>query len=105
MPPRNSSSFQPICGILSAGSRGVDRHHLAVDPAEPGDGLELAAALRHQLHADADAEKRPAATHHRLVQRLFHAGHRGEAAPAIGEGADARQHDAVGVGDAFRRRW
>ena len=34
---------------------------------------------------------------HRLVQRLDHAGHRIEAVAAIGEGADARQHHAVGA--------
>ena len=33
------------------------------------------------------------------LQHLDHAGHRIEAAAAIGEGADARQHDAVGLGD------
>ena len=32
-------------------------------------------------------------------ERLLEPGHRGEPAPAIGEGADAGQHDAVGVGD------
>ena len=35
-----------------------------------------------------------------LVQRLDHAGHGVEPAPAIGEGADARQHDPLG---AWRR--
>ena len=50
-----------------------------------------------QLHADADAEERPALAAHRLLQRLDHARHRVEPAPAVGEGADARQHDAVGA--------
>ena len=34
-----------------------------------------------------------------VLQRLAHAGHGVEAALAVGEGADARQHDAVGGGD------
>src|SRR5579872_314732 len=46
---------------FEAGVGRFERHHLAPEPAEPGDGLELAAALGHQLHADADAEKRAAA--------------------------------------------
>ena len=33
----------------------------------------------------------------RLLERVDHAGDRIEPAPAIGEGADARQHDAVGA--------
>ena len=38
---------------------------------------------------------------HLLLQRLDHAGDRVETAPAIGEGADARQHDAVGAAHRF----
>ena len=34
---------------------------------------------------------------HRLAERVFQTGHGGEAAPAIGEGADAGQDDAVGA--------
>ena len=70
---------------------------LAADPAEPVGHHIFAAALGHELHADADAEERPALAAHRLLQRLDHARHRIEPAPAIGEGADARQHDAVGA--------
>ena len=33
------------------------------------------------------------------VERLDHAGNGVEAAPAIGEGADARQHDMLGARD------
>src|SRR4029077_20391903 len=57
--------------------------------------LVLAAALRHQLHADADAEERPAFLPHGFVQRLDHAGDRIEPAPAVGKRADAGQHDAI----------
>lgn len=38
----------------------------------------------------------------RLRQRFLHALHDGEAAAAIGIGADARQHDAIGRGHPFR---
>src|SRR6185437_7092357 len=68
----------------------------AWNPVEAVDRLELAAAFGHELHADADAEERPAALPHRLVERRLDAGNRGQAATAIGEGADARQHDALG---------
>ena len=49
-----------------------------------------------QLHADADAEERPRPAVHGLVQRIDQAGNGVEAALAVGESADARQHDAVG---------
>ena len=63
---------------LERGIARFDRHHLAGDPAEARDRLELAAAIRHQLHADADAEKRAGASDHRLAQRRFEAGNGGE---------------------------
>ncbi len=56
----------------------------------------LEAAGREQLRADADAEERLAALAHGFFQGLDHAGHPVEPAPAVGEGADARQHDVVG---------
>ncbi len=59
---------------------------------------EFEPARRHQLHADADAEKGPRFADDRLFQRRAHAGHGHEPALAIGEGADAGQHDAVGRG-------
>ena len=62
----------------------------------------LEASGRHELHADADAEERLSPLAHRLMKGVHHARHRVEAAAAIGEGADARQHDAVGAGDAVR---
>ncbi len=65
----------------------------------------LVAALGHELHADADAEERLALLAHIVVQRLDHAGQRVEPAPAIGKGADARQHDPVGARDDARDRW
>ncbi len=58
----------------------------------------LEPALGHQLHADADAEERRAASDRR-VERRPHAGDRSEPAGAVGEGALAGQHHAVGPGD------
>ncbi len=52
---------------------------------------------RHQLHADADAEERHAARNDALLHRVAHAAHGAEPVHAIGEGADARQDDAVGL--------
>ncbi len=56
----------------------------------------LHAARRHELHADADAEERLAALDHLALQGIDHAGHAVQPGAAIGERADARQHDAVG---------
>ena len=88
-----------MCGILSVRVVGRDGAHLAGDPVEPVGRLELQPAAGHELHADADAEKRPAFDAHRVFQGFAHAGHGFEAALAVGEGADARQHDTVGGGD------
>ena len=79
-----------------------DRDDLARYPAETRDRLEFAATRGHQLHADADAEKRPSPPDDRLAQRLFQSRHRGEAAAAIRERADAGQHDPLGGGDILR---
>src|SRR5215813_4244788 len=76
-----------------------DAFDLARDPAQPRRHLVFAAALGHELHADANAEERSAARAHAVVERLHHAADSVEPTPAIGEGADARQHHAVGAGD------
>src|SRR5712692_5508145 len=64
-----------------------DAVDLAGNPAQTVRHLVFAAALRHELHADADAEKGPALAAHRVVERVHHAGDCVEAAPAIGEAA------------------
>ncbi len=64
---------------------------LAVLPSDRG----------HQLHADADAQERPARADHHLVQRFKHARQCGQAGLAIGEGADSRQNDAFGPAHRF----
>src|ERR1700722_12811367 len=74
-----------------------DAVDLAGDPAEAGRHLVFAPALGHQLHADADAEERPAFLPHRDVERVDHAGDRIEPAPAVREGADTGQHHAIGA--------
>ena len=90
-----------MCGIFESGRFG-NRSDVAADPIEAGDDLVLEPARRHQLHADADAEERPAAAAHRVLERLHHAGHGVEAAATIGEGADAGQHDVLGARDVVR---
>ena len=57
----------------------------------------LETARGHELHADANAEEGPAARDHGLVQRGVKAIYRHQAAPAVGEGADARQHHGFGA--------
>ncbi len=91
-----------MCGIFKPGIVGKDRRDVAANPIEAGDDFVFEPARRHQLHADADAEERPAAAAHRLFQRLDHAGNGVEPAPAIGEGADAGQNDVLGARDVLR---
>src|SRR5437879_5185844 len=67
------------------------------DPVEALGYAVLLAARGHQLHADADAEERPRLDPHRFRHRLQHAVHSVEAPAAIGEGADAGEHDAIGA--------
>ncbi len=79
-----------------------DAVDLAGNPTQALDHLVFAAALRHQLHADADAEERPALATHRFLERLDHALDRIESAAAIRKRADAGQHDAVGPAHRVR---
>ena len=62
----------------------------------------LEPALGHELEPDADAEKGLAALLHGFLQSIDHAWDLLEAALAVGKGADAGQHDAVGVGHVLR---
>src|SRR6267142_2621032 len=79
--------------------RGLDRYDLSADPAEPLDGFELAAPVGHQLHADANPEKRASTGDHRLVQCRLEAGYGGKPTPTIRKGADAGQDDPIGMGN------
>src|SRR5262245_13980742 len=72
---------------------------VARDPAQSLRHLVFAAALGHELHTDANAEEGTAALAHALVERLHHAVEGIEPPPAIGEGADTRQHHAIGASD------
>src|SRR5215510_3907891 len=65
---------------------------LAWDPAEPFDHFVFAPTLGHELHADADSEEWPALLANPEIERLDHADNRIEAAPAVCECANARQH-------------
>ena len=79
----------------------LERADLAGDPVEAGRFAMLQPAGGQKLHADADAEKRTSLVEHGGAQGLDHAGDVLKSAQAIGEGADARQHDMIG---ASRRR-
>src|SRR4051812_14860627 len=74
----------------------------AGNPPQAFDDFVFAAALGHQLHADADAEEGPTFFAHGLVQRIHHAGHGVEPAAAICEGTDTGQHDAIGRAHRIR---
>src|SRR5690606_16285132 len=77
-------------------------HHIALDPAEPLVLAMFEPALRHKLHADADAEKGFAALAHGLIKHLDHARNPIEPGAAVAEGSNAGQNDAVGIAHAFR---
>jgi hypothetical protein len=76
---------------------------LSADPAEALGRLELASAFRHQLHADADAEKRACTDNDRFMKCRIETGNGSEAAPAIGKGADPGKNNAIGGGYCIRR--
>src|SRR5262249_57671467 len=69
----------------------------AGDPAEALARFKFAPAPGKELHADTNAEKRPALAAHGLFERFDHAGNRVEPAPTVGEGANAGQYDAIGA--------
>ncbi len=60
------------------------------------------AAIGKQLHADADAEKRPALSSDGLIQRLDHPGDGIEAAPAIGNAPTPGKNNPLGARDNIR---
>src|SRR5262249_58191096 len=63
----------------------LDRDNLPVDPPKSLGCLELAAAPRHHLHADANAEKRAPSKSDRFVQSGFETPDGSKTASAIGE--------------------
>src|SRR6266851_10481994 len=88
--PAHMGNFQ----ILLARGNLLD---VAGDPVEAVGGDMLLAARRHQLHADTDAEERPRLVPHGFGHGFDHAVQRIETPAAIGEGADAGQHDTIGA--------
>src|SRR5215475_5951981 len=74
---------------------GVDAANLAADPAESIRYRIFPTAVSHELHTDADAEKRSAFPKDRVVQGFDHAGHGIETSPTVRKRADPRQHDAI----------
>ena len=89
---------------LERGVGGGEADDLAGDPAEARGVAVLAADGRQHLLADADAEEGRAAADRALLDRLEEAGDGEEAGAAVGEGADAGQHDAVGARGRRRGR-
>src|SRR5439155_24596003 len=102
MRPARLDLVPPHMRDFEGGIARLDRHHLPGDPAEAGYHLELAATVRHQLHADADPEKRASTNDYRLAQRRFETGNCGETPAAIGEGAHTRQDDPIRIDHRFR---
>ena len=90
---RASSVFQPICGILSAGSAGSIA--LTSPSIQPSPGVSPCSSPRSAIKLQPTQMPRNGLPRrpHALLQRLDHAGNGVEPALAVGEGADARQHD------------
>src|SRR5690606_26306260 len=84
---------------LECGVGRLNGRDLALDPPQTLMHATLEATMRHELHADANAEKRPALLPHGALERVAHAGNPMESLIAIGEGTDARQNHAVRRGD------
>src|SRR5258707_5807616 len=101
MRPMGFKRIPAHMGDLESRIIGVDAANLPADPAHSIGYRILAAALRHELHADADTEKRPAVPADRLIQSFHHASHRIKAAPTIRKSPNPRQYDAIGL--AHRR--
>src|SRR6185312_10919026 len=71
----------------------------AGNPAEARGCLIFAPPLGHQLHTDADSEKRLSLFSYALLERINHAWDGIKAAPAIGKCTHTRQHDPLGARD------
>src|SRR5258708_19295070 len=69
-----------------------DAFDLARNPAQPRRHLVFAAALGHELHANANAEERPAPPAYAVVERIHHAADGVEPTPPIAEAPPPRHH-------------
>ena len=98
------SSFQPMCGILSAGSAGLDRapprRRSSRGPSTVSNSRPRSAISC--MPTQMPRNGRPRAITASLQRRLRARARAASPRAAIGEGADARQHDAVGRGDLAR---
>src|SRR6185295_14981264 len=72
------------------------------DIAKPGRLAVFEAAGGEELHADADAEERASAAFNGVADGVDHAVNGVEIAPAVAEGAVARQDHAIRVGNHVR---
>src|SRR5260370_37131776 len=77
-------------GDLESRISGIDAANLPADPAHSIGYRIFAAALSHELHADADTEKGPAIPADRLIQSFHHAGHAIKPPPTIPKSPNPR---------------
>src|ERR1700733_13553443 len=89
---------------LERGIAGFELRDVARDPVQAVNHFMLEASRRHELRANANAEKGFASLTHSLVHRLDHTGNAIKSAPANRERPDARQHDMVGGQHVLRPR-
>src|SRR5439155_20958632 len=84
-------------GNLQRGIARCDAFDFAGDPAQALRHDIFAAALRHELHTDTDAEKRPPTPAHAVIERLQHSLDPIKSAPTIRERAYTGQHHTLGA--------
>src|SRR5262245_12597810 len=72
------------------------------DPPKTWCYFVFASALRHQLHSDADAEEGPAIFSYALLKGIDHTRNFVEPAAAIGECANAGQHNTLSARECVR---
>src|SRR3546814_4727716 len=88
-------NLQPLVG-------GLKTHDIAADPAKALVDPMFLPAVGHKLHADANAEERPALADHGLLKRVFHARKRAQRRRALAERAHSGKDDAVCGSHLFR---
>src|SRR3546814_14967599 len=88
-------NLQPLVG-------GLKTHDIAADPAKALVDPMFLPAVGHKLHADANAEERPALADPGLLKRVFHARKRAQRRRPLAERAPTGKDYAVCGAPLFR---
>ena len=79
--------------------RGFDSNHISLNPAQTLGCDMLQPSRCHQLHPDANAQKRRSPANNRLIQGRYQAGHSVQPVSAISKRTNAWQDDSVRAPD------